>query len=103
MKTTVVHCQKSPYDVYIGRGKGSKWGNPFSHREGTLANFKVRTRKEAIDRFEEYLLNNEELMKSLPELKGKVLGCWCKDSRKFVSCHGDILAKHANALDRSLF
>lgn len=99
MKTTVVHCQKSPYDVYIGRGKGSKWGNPFSHREGTLANFKVRTRKEAIDRFEEYLLNNPELMKSLHELQGKVLGCWCK----LKSCHGDILAKHANALERSLF
>lgn len=25
----VVHCKREPYDVYIGRG--SKWGNPFSH------------------------------------------------------------------------
>jgi len=25
----VVHCKREPYDVYIGRG--SKWGNPFTH------------------------------------------------------------------------
>jgi len=27
MSSLVVHCKKSPYDVYIGRP--SKWGNPF--------------------------------------------------------------------------
>jgi hypothetical protein len=74
MKTTVVHFKKEPYDVYIGRP--SKWGNPFSHKPGTLAEFRVRDRKEAIQKFEEYLLNNEELMNDLHELKGKVLGCW---------------------------
>lgn len=92
----VVHCKKESFDVYIGRGirggEKSKWGNPYSHKDGTLAEFKVASRKEAIEKFEEYLLSNEELMSSLHELRGKVLGCWCKPK----SCHGDILLKYAN-------
>lgn len=86
----VVHIKKESYDVYIGRP--SKWGNPYSHKEGTLAEFKVASRKEAIDKYEEYLLQNNELMDSLHEIKGKTLGCWCKPKR----CHGEILVKYAN-------
>jgi hypothetical protein len=48
--------------------------------------------KEAIDKYEEYLLQNNELMNSLHEIKGKTLGCWCKPKR----CHGEILVKYAN-------
>jgi hypothetical protein len=86
----VVHCKKERYDVYIGRP--AKWGNPYSHKDGTLAKFKVATREDAVKKYEEYLLSNHELLNSLHELKGKVLGCWCKP----LSCHGDILIKHAN-------
>ena len=86
----VVHCKKEDFDVYIGRG--SKWGNPYSHREGTLAQFVVGSRKEAIEKYEGYLLSNEGLMRDLDELRGKVLGCWCKPK----SCHGDVLLKYAN-------
>jgi hypothetical protein len=43
----VVHCKKSPYDIYIGRP--SKWGNPYSHLSGTLAEYKVSSREEAIE------------------------------------------------------
>lgn len=96
MKTKVVHLRE-PHDIYIGRG--SKWGNPFSHREGTLAQYVVKTRSEAIAKYEEYLLNNEELYRSLRELKGKTLGCFCKPK----SCHGDILAKYADSIDSALF
>lgn len=95
--TNVVHCKKSKYDVYIGRP--SIWGNPYSHKDGTMAEFKVANRQEAIEKFEEYLLKNQELMDKLPELKGKTLGCWCKPK----SCHGDILKKYVDALDRKLF
>ena len=86
----VVHCKKEEFDVYVGRG--SRWGNPYSHKEGTLAEHVVGSRTEAIQKFEEYLLSNEELMGSLEELRGKTLGCWCKPK----SCHGDILIKYAN-------
>ncbi len=90
MKPRVVHCKKEEFDVYIGRG--SKWGNPFSHKEGTQAKEVVGSREEAIEKFEEYLLENKDLLDCLGELKGKVLGCWCKPK----SCHGDILLKYAN-------
>jgi hypothetical protein len=93
----VVNIKTDRYDVYIGRP--SKWGNPYSHKDDTLAEFKVDTRKEAIDKYEEYLLQNDDLMNSIHELKGKILGCWCKPKR----CHGDILAKYANNNANKLF
>ena len=90
MTPRVVHCKRDEFDVYIGRG--SRWGNPYSHKEGTLAEHVVGSRTEAIQKFEEYLLSNQDLMSSLEELKGKTLGCWCKPK----SCHGDILLRYAN-------
>ena len=86
----VVHCQKEQYDVLIDRT--TIWGNPYSHKEGTLAKFKVKSRKEAIAKYREYLLDNPELLAKLPELTGKTLGCWCKPQ----ACHGDILDELAN-------
>lgn len=89
----VVHCKKEKYDVYIGRP--SKFGNPYSHKEGTIAEFKVDNREESIRMYEQYLLNNNELFNSLHELKYKTLGCWCKP----LSCHGDILKKYVDKLE----
>lgn len=85
--TRVVNLSKEPYDVFIGRG--SKWGNPFTHIKDktTLADVIVDTREEAIERYREYLEGNQELLDSLDELEGKTLGCYCKPK----SCHGDIL------------
>lgn len=82
MVKNVVHCKKEHYDVYIGRP--SKWGNPF-------AIGKDGTRKEVIEKYRQYILSNEKLMKDLPELEGKVLGCWCKPK----ACHGDVLKELA--------
>ena len=79
----VVHCEKDEYDVYIGRP--SKWGNPFVvGKDGT--------RKEVIEKYRAWIIDQPDLMKALPELEGKVLGCWCKPK----TCHGDILADLAN-------
>ena len=78
--TRVVHGRKERYDVYIGRP--SKWGNPFEiGKDGS--------RKEVIEKYRKYVLENEELMNDLHELKGKVLGCWCKPA----ACHGDVLVE----------
>lgn len=85
MSDRVVHCKKAPYDVYIGRP--SKWGNSFSHLAYGKAQTKVDTREEAIARYREMLLNDSQLLAALPELKGKVLGCWCAP----LACHGDVL------------
>lgn len=86
---SVVHCKKSKYDVYIGRP--SKWGNPFTHKEGTEAEFILPTRAEAIDAYRKWITQGDgkHLLNDLHELKGKTLGCWCKPQ----SCHGDVLAE----------
>ena len=78
--TKVVHCKKEKHDVYIGRG--SIWGNPFHiGKDGT--------RNEVISKYKKYILGDKSLMKELPNLQGKTLGCWCKPK----SCHGDVLVK----------
>jgi hypothetical protein len=96
MTTTVVniHHYHARHDIYIGRGHGSIWGNPWSHMPDTLADFKVATREEAIAKYEEWIQTQPELMSKLIRLKGKVLGCYCKPAK----CHGDILARMADAL-----
>jgi len=100
----VVNIKLDSYDVYIGDAMGysyglkrSKWYNPFKidrkdkKRDGT--------REEVIEKYRRYLLYNEqfgktlpdgrELLRDLPELEGKVLGCWCKPK----ACHGDVLVE----------
>jgi hypothetical protein len=82
----VVHCKREAYDVYVGRGRGSRWGNPFkAGRDGT--------REEVIAKYEQWLLTQPELIAALPELRGKVLGCWCAPK----ACHADVLLRLANA------
>lgn len=92
--TTVVNKYKHPYDVYIGRG--SKWGNPYSHLQGTQAKYVVSNRQEAVDKFQEYILYGEgqHLLNDLHELQNKTLGCFCKPQ----ACHGDILVELVDTL-----
>jgi hypothetical protein len=87
---SVVHCKREAYDVYIGRP--SKWGNPFSHKAGTLAEFRVATNEEAVAAYAEWIQGQPGLLAALPELRGKVLGCWCARN----PCHGDVLVGLAN-------
>lgn len=85
--TKVVNLNKEDYDIYIGRG--SKWGCPFTviKDRPTLAKEIVGSKEEALSKYKEYVLASPELMNSLNELDGKVLGCFCKPEK----CHGDIL------------
>lgn len=99
----VVHCKKAAYDVYIGRGQGSIFGNPFTHKEGTQAQVVVGSREEAVQAFRDWLAGTayqdveperrQAILDAIPTLKGKVLGCWCAP----LACHGDVLAEMANA------
>jgi len=87
----VVHCKKSIYDVYIGRGKCPKtgkqgiWGNPFMI--GVDGD-----RDEVIEKYKKWILKNKELLKKVWRLHGKVLGCWCSPQ----ACHGDVLVELAD-------
>lgn len=84
--TKVVHCKKEKYDVYIGRP--SEFENPFKighDSEGTYWN-----REQVIELYRCWINQpyNEELRKRMKvELKGKVLGCWCRPNK----CHGDVI------------
>jgi hypothetical protein len=76
--------------VYIGRAarggyKTSKWHNPFPLRS-------ERHRAAVLDQYRQYLLGQPELLAALPELAGKVLGCWCLPK----PCHGAILIELVN-------
>jgi hypothetical protein len=79
----VVHCKRKKFDIYIGRP--SKWGNPF--KIGNDGN-----REEVIKKYEQWIKQQPDLLKLIPTLKGKILGCYCAPNE----CHGDILAKMAN-------
>ncbi len=101
-----------PDFVYVGRAvrytawTASKWGNPFPYP----------TFKDAVDQFRYRLdlaitgviLDStwhadrfREMAKSLPELRGKTLGCWCgswEPGQPEIACHAVILAKIANEI-----
>ena len=93
----IVHCKKQPYDVYIGRP--SKWGNPFSHKENTIAKYKVNTREDAIESYFKWINEGEGmyLLNDLEELRNNTLGCWCGsftiEDNDNLKCHGQILLR----------
>jgi hypothetical protein len=91
----IVNLYKEPYDVYIGRpGKGQDgyFGNPVVRGEQCfICNENHQTASDTLPCFEIYarlrLANDEEFRQRVKDLKGKVLGCFCKPK----PCHGDIL------------
>ena len=105
--TTVVHLLSpeagvaSTHGRFVRIDRGTKWGNPY--RIG-----KDGTREECIELFRQYLTASPTLMATLPELRDKVLGCWCKATgnhwaegaftHEGRACHGDVLAELVNAM-----
>lgn len=74
------HDEIPPDAVYVGRP--SKWGNPFivgvdGDRNGCLV------------QYEEWLMNNPQLLMQFEELRGKTLVCWCTP----LPCHAHILMR----------
>jgi uncharacterized protein DUF4326 len=99
---TIVHCQREPYDTYIGRGRDprsgeiGRWGNPFSHRPSKVPGVTVvASREEAIRCYAKWLreevLSERIALADLAQLHGKVLGCWCAPQ----PCHGEVLERAA--------
>ena len=84
-QTRVVHCKKSPYDVYIGRP--SDWGNPFViGKDGDRA--------DVIEKYRRWIMRQPDLLaRAKKELRGQRIACWCKPE----ACHGDVLAEIADA------
>ena len=76
----VVNIHRDNYEVYIGRGKGSIFGNPFPITERC-------DRECVIALFTDYVLKTPSVLSRLHELKDKVLGCFCAPNL----CHGDMI------------
>ena len=70
----------NPSHVFMGRGKNSIWGNPYSLR--------YYSRDDCLSLYSSYLSTNNFLLERLEELCNKTLGCFFKTD---VRCHGDIL------------
>lgn len=98
------HWDRGMNGVYIGRP--SFFGNPFSHLDGTIAKYKVKTRQEAIEKykvwFDEQMLTSEVFNKEFEKLYQQwkrdgvlFLVCWCKPQ----ACHGDYILEKLEAYD----
>lgn len=77
--------------IYIGRG--SIWGNPFSHKDGTQAIVQVDTVAEAIQAYRKWLWFQIKggiiTIEMLKELDGKRLACYCVPQ----PCHGNVIKR----------
>lgn len=94
-----LHRQQPREAVNVGRP--SPLGNPFSHLEGTRAAYRVASRKEAVDRYRDWLRQawlrgDRAVVTALADLaahyrrEGRlVLGCWCAPQ----PCHAHHLAR----------
>lgn len=102
----VVHCKRENFDVYIGRPANATphhYGNPFSNRAGTKAAVVVNDPVAAFDswlagtyRWDIEPARRGWILSQLPNLSGKVLGCWCvTPEQPDAPCHGWVLARRA--------
>lgn len=96
-----VHCKQDDYDIYIGRGRDPRsgepgeWGNRYSHRQSKVPGVVVvGSPQEAVERYEAWLWRQIKAgrisLDALAGLHGKTLGCWCMGV-----CHGPVLARAA--------
>jgi hypothetical protein len=98
--TTVVnlkgHRDDPEYEdvVYVGRtmhrGGWHLDGSPLScpWRPGPDG-----SREKVMELYRSYLLASPELLKMLPALRGRRLGCWCVPKK----CHAEVIAELADA------
>ena len=91
-RTRVVNLMNEPYEVYIGRGSGrgqdGYFGNPALIHPGTV------TREQSIMMYRAYfhdrIKTDAEFRRRVQNLRGKVLGCFCRPK----ACHGDVIVEY---------
>lgn len=77
--------------VYIGRG------GYYGPRYGRLPHSKWHNPHLTLAAYEQHIRSSPDLLAALPELRGKVLLCWCRPDTGFQDgqeiCHGQVLAR----------
>lgn len=100
-----IHPSAVQEDNYAYVGRGSIFGNPFTHLDlkNTGGLVKVKTREEAIEKYEKWLngeINIEGIRPPTDEeikiLHGKILGCFCFPK----PCHAEVLRDRARKLNK---
>lgn len=102
----VVNIRYEKCEEYVGRVKGSDqhFGNPFSHKNGTLASVCVGSVEEAVEAYDLWLEGKKYsdieperrswILNNLFRLKGRRLGCFCVSPEyPNRTCHGFVLKK----------
>ena len=96
METKVVNLRLEKCDIKITRTPKNEIPDP--PQFGCFGNpFAVQTygREKCLELFREYFLNRVEqdtaFREAVLSLKGKTLGCFCKQPNQEVACHGDII------------
>jgi hypothetical protein len=87
--------------VYVGRGRGAKWGNAAKIGEDLDYYMPGCTKATAQDAVDWFIIEMKAHKHADPEafaawlapLRGKNLACWC---RLDAPCHADVLLKLAN-------
>lgn len=96
------NAKVSNTNIYIGRGKGSILGNPFS---------KPNSRVENCIRYRNHMLqvvrtnSDPQLIQAIKDLKGKNVICFCSNGTDSVSkgaryCHGHIILNICEYLNK---
>lgn len=72
--------------LFVRIDRKTQWGNPFEMPDDG-------GRTEVVTKFERfYWPHKDKLLDKAPNLRGKVLGCWCHPQ----PCHGHIIADTVN-------
>lgn len=97
MPTTVVNIRDHPDweaegGVYIGRGKGSMFANPFKigvdgDRDNVISLYRIW--------FDQHLREKAYFRDAVEELRGKMLVCWCAP----LACHGSVIVEYLEGND----
>lgn len=74
---------------YVSGANGSKWQNPFPVKKYGI--------DASLEEYERAVRSDRTLMSCLPELRGKVLGCWCVPQSR---CHGQVLQRLLLEMDQ---
>ncbi|NUS25075.1 MAG: DUF4326 domain-containing protein [Streptomyces sp.] len=94
-----------PGAVYVGRGPGTKWGNPFPANDSSVAERQIATllflnllRGRDTHPLTGHVISYPSLHEIRRELAGKDLACWCKTPAAGEEdyCHGAVLLLAAN-------